>query len=207
MPHRRFSGIAWQRATQNRRWPMKPPIATSWTSPRTYFTPDSEVMEFGCGTGTTAVAHGALHAQDPGLRHLGKHARDCASACGRGRGRQCHVRAGRHYRPRLPSASFDVVMGHSILHLLAPKKRARRCWPRCIACSSQAASLSSSTVCLGEMAGAYESAGGRHSIAAPDAAGSKPFARWPSSRDNQRWPQHRTRLETRRPARAVRRCA
>lgn len=90
---------------------------------RTYFTPDSEVMEFGCGTGTTAVSHA------PFVRHI--HGYDVSGnmlEIARERAREAGVTNATFELADiidldLPDARFDVVMGHSILHLLRPKAR------------------------------------------------------------------------------------
>jgi ubiquinone/menaquinone biosynthesis C-methylase UbiE len=90
---------------------------------RSYFTPVSEVMEFGCGTGTTAVSHA------PFVRHI--HACDISKNMldiARGRAREAGV-ANVTFELAdiidldLPDSRFDVVMGHSILHLLKPEMR------------------------------------------------------------------------------------
>jgi ubiquinone/menaquinone biosynthesis C-methylase UbiE len=117
---------------------------------RTYLTPDSEVMEFGCGTGTTAVSH-APHARNIlGLdvsKNMLKIARSRAAAAG-----VTNVTFQRADIVDLdmPDSRFDMVMGHSILHLLRPRARAttlakvhRLLRPRGV--------FVSSTVCLGDM--------------------------------------------------------
>lgn len=90
---------------------------------QTYFRPDMEVMEFGCGTGTTAVAHA------PHVKHI--HGYDVSEKMleiARSRAREAGVTNATFERAdiidlALPESRFDVVMAHSILHLLRPKHR------------------------------------------------------------------------------------
>jgi len=90
---------------------------------QTYFRPDMEVMEFGCGTGTTAVAHA------PHVKHI--HGYDVSEKMleiARSRASEAGVTNATFERAdiidlALPEARFDVVMAHSILHLLRPKDR------------------------------------------------------------------------------------
>lgn len=122
---------------------------------RTYFTPDSEVMEFGCGTGTTAVAHGPftrrIRAYDISENML-EIARARAAEAGVG---NVTFERGDIIDLDLPSASFDVVMGHSILHLLRPKAR-KAVLAKVHRLLKPGGVFVSSTVCLGEMAGAMK---------------------------------------------------
>jgi SAM-dependent methyltransferase len=119
---------------------------------RTYFTLQSEVMEFGCGTGTTAVSHA------PHVRHVhGFDISDNMLKIARARADAAGVRNVTFERADiidldLADGRFDVVMGHSILHLLRPKARAatlakvhRLLRPDGV--------FVSSTVCLGELGG------------------------------------------------------
>jgi len=85
---------------------------------RDYFGPDMQVLEFGCGTGTTAIAQAPyvkhIRATDISERMIGI-ARTKAEAAG--------VRNITFERADIdgfdaPDGSFDAVMGHSILHLV-----------------------------------------------------------------------------------------
>lgn len=89
---------------------------------REYFTPDSEVLELGCGTGSTAILHA------PHVKHI--QAIDISSkmieiakgkAEAEGIGNVTFTRS-----PidtfEAPPESFDVVLGLSILHLLPDKE-------------------------------------------------------------------------------------
>lgn len=88
---------------------------------REYFTPQSRVLEFGCGTGTTAVSHAKfvrkIIALDVSEKML-EFGREKAAAanvdnikfiCGDINGFS------------ITDTEFDAVLGHSILHLLADK--------------------------------------------------------------------------------------
>ncbi len=85
---------------------------------RSFLTPETEVFEFGCGTGTTARRHApyAKHilAIDISPAMLGI-ARTMAKAQGVG---NVTFREAGIGSLKAPEASFDMVMAHSILHLL-----------------------------------------------------------------------------------------
>jgi len=89
---------------------------------RTYFTPESEVLEFGCGTGTTAVFHA------PFVKHI--HAIDVSSKMlgfAQGKADASDVSNVTFTCANIEGFSengtvYDVVMGHSILHLLEDKE-------------------------------------------------------------------------------------
>ena len=85
---------------------------------RRYFSPDMQVLEFGCGTGSTAIAHA------PYVRHID--AIDVSSEMiriARGKAEAAAV-ANVTFETaaigKLPAAerAFDAVLGHNILHLL-----------------------------------------------------------------------------------------
>jgi 2-polyprenyl-3-methyl-5-hydroxy-6-metoxy-1,4-benzoquinol methylase len=89
---------------------------------RTYFTPESEVLEFGCGTGTTAVSHA------PFVKHI--HAIDVSSKMlefAQGKADAADVSNVTFTCANIEGFSvggtvYDVIMGHSILHLLEDKE-------------------------------------------------------------------------------------
>jgi ubiquinone/menaquinone biosynthesis C-methylase UbiE len=91
---------------------------------REHLRSDSEVFEFGCGTGSTAVAHA------PFVRHI--HAIDISSKMleiARGKADQENVEnitfeQSTIEQISIPDRSFDVVLGLSILHLLEDKDMA-----------------------------------------------------------------------------------
>jgi len=90
---------------------------------REYFTPECQVMEFGCGTGATAVAHA------PYVKHI--QAIDFSDRMleyGRRNAIQAGVENITFSRSGIDDysaadQSFDVIMGHSILHLLPSKEK------------------------------------------------------------------------------------
>ena len=85
---------------------------------RDYFKPDMEVLEFGCGTGSTAIAHA------PYVKHI--QAIDISSrmlAIAQGKADAEKVENITFSRSAIdkfsaPERSFDAVLGLSILHLL-----------------------------------------------------------------------------------------
>ncbi len=91
---------------------------------RQYFTPDMEVMEFGCGTGSTAVSHA------PFVKHI--LATDISAnmiEIGRNRALEAGVdnvtfQQGTLDELEVPPGSLDAVLGLNILHLLEDKEAA-----------------------------------------------------------------------------------
>ncbi len=89
---------------------------------RTYLTPDSKVLEFGCGTGSTALAHAPyvdqIRATDVSRKMIAI-AQSKADAKGVNNVlfEQVDIES-----LDAPDGSFDMVMGHSILHLLDDKE-------------------------------------------------------------------------------------
>ena len=91
---------------------------------RTYFPPAAEVLEFGCGTGSTAISH------SPHVKHI--HAIDISSkmleiAQGKADGEGIEnitFENATLEEIRVPDESLDAVLGLSILHLLENKEEA-----------------------------------------------------------------------------------
>ncbi len=91
---------------------------------RDYFRPDMEVLEFGCGTGSTAITH------SPYVKHI--QAIDISSKMieiAQGKADAKNIENIAFQRSSIdefsaPDQSFDAVMGHSILHLLSNKEEA-----------------------------------------------------------------------------------
>ena len=91
---------------------------------RSYFRPDMEVLEFGCGTGSTAIAH------SPYVQHI--RAIDISSKMieiARGKAAQANVDNVTFEQSTIeeaivPDQSLDAVLGFSILHLLDNKEGA-----------------------------------------------------------------------------------
>ncbi|NIC06161.1 class I SAM-dependent methyltransferase [Billgrantia bachuensis] len=83
-----------------------------------YFRPDSAVLEFGCGTGSTAIIHAphvkhivAIDISDKMLEIAEQKARDAGVE-------NISFRQGTLEEVELAEASFDAVLGLNILHLL-----------------------------------------------------------------------------------------
>ena len=90
---------------------------------RQYFQPDMEVLEIGCGTGSTAIAHapcvGHIRATDLSTRMI-EIAKDKAIVAGI---ENVTFEASSIDALDVPDASVDVVMAHSVLHLLEDKEQ------------------------------------------------------------------------------------
>ena len=90
---------------------------------RKYFQPDMDVLEIGCGTGTTAIAHapfvGHIRATDLSPRMV-EIAQDKAKAAGID---NVTFEVLSVDALDVPGASIDVVMAHSLLHLLEDKEQ------------------------------------------------------------------------------------
>lgn len=91
---------------------------------RKYFRPDMQVLEFGCGTGSTALAHAPyvknILAIDISARMI-EIARAKAAAQG---GANVTFQRATLDDLTVPHGGFDAVMGHSILHLVENRDRA-----------------------------------------------------------------------------------
>jgi ubiquinone/menaquinone biosynthesis C-methylase UbiE len=89
-----------------------------------YLKPEMEVLEFGCGTGTTAIIHAPfvrhIRAIDLSSKMLDI-ARDKAAAGGI---KNLTFEQSSIEELVAADAAYDAVMGHSILHLLDDKKSA-----------------------------------------------------------------------------------
>lgn len=88
---------------------------------RQYFRPDMEVLEFGCGTGSTAIAHA------PYVKHiLAIDVSPKMIEIARGKADADNVENVTFHQADIaglsvPDESLDAVMGHSILHLVDDK--------------------------------------------------------------------------------------
>ena len=89
---------------------------------REYFRPDMEVLEFGCGTGSTAIAHA------PYVRHLqaidvSSKMIDIAEDKTESEGIiNVTFKCSSIDDFSVPDQTFDAVLGHSVLHLLDNKE-------------------------------------------------------------------------------------
>ncbi|WP_193367281.1 class I SAM-dependent methyltransferase [Pelagibius marinus] len=113
-----------------------------------YLRPGMEVLEFGCGTGSTALVHAPhvrhIRATDISEKML-EIARDKAAAAEIG---NVTFEQAAIDDFQAPDESFDVVLGHSILHLLHDKDAVIAKVHRML---KPGGVFVSSTVCLGDM--------------------------------------------------------
>lgn len=94
---------------------------TKLRTTKDYLKPDMEVLEFGCGTGTTAIFHA------PYVKHI--HAVDISGKMleiAKAKTSSAGVTNITYEQSSIedlvvPEGHYDVVMGHSILHLLEDK--------------------------------------------------------------------------------------
>ncbi len=114
---------------------------------RDYFRPDMEVLEFGCGTGSTAIVHApyvkSIRAIDisPKMIEIAKGKAEAAGV------ENVAFEVATIEDFSAPQGSFDVIMGHSILHLLADKEAALAKVHRLL---KPGGVFVSSTVCIAE---------------------------------------------------------
>ncbi len=83
-----------------------------------YLSPDMEVLELGCGTGTTALIHAPFVKHITGIdisRNMLEIARAKAES---GNVKNVTFQQSSVDGLETPDASYDVIMGHSILHLM-----------------------------------------------------------------------------------------
>lgn len=114
---------------------------------RSFLTPNMRVMEFGCGTGTTAVHHA------PYVQHID--AIDISEKMldiGRGKARDAGIENITFTRGTLTEfaaadASFDAVLGLNVLHLIADREAVIAEVARIL---KPGGVFVSSTVCLGQ---------------------------------------------------------
>lgn len=115
---------------------------------RRYFQPDMEVLEIGCGTGTTAIAHapyvGHILATDLAPRMI-EIAKDKAEAAGVD---NVTFAALPVEALDVPGASIDVVMAHNILHLLDDRDQTVAAIHEML---KPGGVLVTSTACIGDM--------------------------------------------------------
>lgn len=114
---------------------------------RNYLNAESEVLEIGCGTGSTALVHAPL------VKHI--LATDFSAKMIEIADRKAHAAGVGNVTFRqqsidglnIPDGSMDVVMAHSVLHLLEDKEAAIAKVYRML---KPGGSFVTSTVCLGE---------------------------------------------------------
>jgi len=89
---------------------------------RDYLTPDMEVLELGCGTGTTALIHAPFVKHITGI-DISRNMIEIAQAKAEsGNVKNVTFQQSSIDDLETQDASYDVVMGHSILHLLENKE-------------------------------------------------------------------------------------
>ena len=120
---------------------------------REHLRPDSRVLEFGCGTGSTAIAH-APHVREIDAIDSSKKMIEIA----RGKAEAASVenvafRQGAIESFEAPDGTFDAVLGLSILHLLADKEAALAKVYRLL---KPGGVFVSSTTCLGDTASLFK---------------------------------------------------
>jgi ubiquinone/menaquinone biosynthesis C-methylase UbiE len=111
-----------------------------------YLKPHMEVLEFGCGTGTTALIHAPFVKHITGIdisRNMIEIARKKAESAGV---KNVTFRQSSIDDLEAPDDAYDVVMGHSILHLLENKETVIAKVHRML---KPGGVFVSSTVCLG----------------------------------------------------------
>ncbi len=115
---------------------------------REYFQPDMEVLEIGCGTGTTAIAHAPyvkhIRGTDLSTRMV-EIAKEKAKAAGID---NVTFEASSVDELSVASASIDAVMAHNILHLLDDRERAIASIHQML---KPGGVFVSSTACIGDM--------------------------------------------------------
>ena len=87
-----------------------------------YLSPDMEVLELGCGTGTTALIHAPFVKYITGI-DISRNMIEIAQAKAEsGNVKNVTFQQSSVDGLETPDASYDVVMGHSILHLMENKE-------------------------------------------------------------------------------------
>ncbi len=85
---------------------------------QSYLRPDMEVLEFGCGTGSTAIAHAPYVKHILAIDFSTKMIEIAQARADAAKVRNVTFQQGAIESLNSPERSFDVVMGHSVLHLV-----------------------------------------------------------------------------------------
>lgn len=120
---------------------------------RTYLRPDMRVLEIGCGTGSTAIAHAPYVAHIDAYDASGKLLEIAQSRVQEAGVTNIALKKVDVTRVALPDEGYDVVMAHSVLHLLADKEKILA---RIYRTLKPGGVFVSSTVCLDEMKGGWK---------------------------------------------------
>ncbi len=115
---------------------------------RKYLTPETEMLEFGCGTGSTALAHA------PHVRHV--RATDLSAAMleiARGKAEAARIGNVEFEQASIetlegPEGGYDAVLGMSLLHLLRDPEAALA---KCFRLTRPGGRFFSSTTCMTEI--------------------------------------------------------
>ena len=114
---------------------------------RTYFQPDWEVLEFGCGTGSTAISH------SPFVRHIraidisSKMVEIALKKAEQGNIENVTFEESTIEEISVPDQSLDAVLGLSILHLIENKEEATAKVHRML---KPGGVFVTSTICIGD---------------------------------------------------------
>lgn len=114
---------------------------------RGYFRPDMEVLEFGCGTGSTAIAHAPYVKHIRAIDFSAKMIEIAKRKAEAGGVANVTFEQSTLDALPMPEQRYDAVMGHSILHLLESKEDAIARVHRLL---KPGGVFVSSTVCIGD---------------------------------------------------------
>ena len=93
---------------------------------REYLRPDMEILEFGCGTGSTAIVHAAYVKHIQAIDISGKRIEIAQRKADANEIKNITFQRSGIDEFSAPEQTLDVVMGHSILHLLKNKEEVMR---------------------------------------------------------------------------------
>ena len=114
---------------------------------REYFTPDTEVFEFGCGTGSTAIYHAPYVKKISAIDISGKMIEIARAKAKAKNIDNVSFNVGSIGDYAVVNENYDVVMAHSILHLLKDKDQAIT---KARAMLKPGGIFISSTICMGD---------------------------------------------------------
>jgi ubiquinone/menaquinone biosynthesis C-methylase UbiE len=120
---------------------------------REYFRPDMEVLEFGCGTGSTAVAHAPYVKHIRAIDFSSKMIEIAQRKADAGKVGNVTFEQSTLDELDVPDETFDAVMGHSILHLLENKEEAIAMVRKML---KPGGVFVSSTACIGDFMKAFK---------------------------------------------------
>lgn len=115
---------------------------------REYLKPESRVLEFGCGTGGTALLHAPRVKEIIALDSSAKMIEIAEAKAAESEVNNVRFQTGTLFDGDWPPASFDVVLGLNVLHLIADYEASIR---RCYELLTDGGVLITSSGCLGEM--------------------------------------------------------